>query len=181
MRGKFITIEGIDGSGKSTLCKELASRLPDDDYIFTYEPYLDATRDMLHDPEESLSRTDIFLQDRIEHCLDVISPALDDGKNVICDRYMLSTIAYQNEDVSWYMCEKPDLTLILCVDPGLASSQRTLRDPQSTDFDWVEYSKMHEIQNRMIESYYPGKKRLIHGLCKFTFDDVFREILFGEY
>jgi dTMP kinase len=177
MRGKLITIEGIDGCGKTTLCNSLRNRLPANDYLFTYEPYFNATRDRLHDPEEEQSRTDIFLQDRIEHCLDVISPALDRGQNVICDRYMLSTIAYQNEDVSWRMCEKPDLTLILRVHPPDATNQRALRDSQTTDFDWIEYSKMYEIQDRMIKATYPGLKVVIPGLIPDTEQLCYEEII----
>jgi|GEM_PF-3808996 len=177
MRGKLITIEGIDGCGKTTLCKSLADRLPANDYLFTYEPYLEATRDLLHDPEESLSRTDIFLQDRVEHCLDVITPALDQGQNVICDRYMLSTIAYQNEEISWYMCERPDLTIVLMVHPPDATAQCASREAQDTDFDWVEYGKMYEIQNRMQRATYPGLRVFIPGLLPDTEQLCYEEII----
>ncbi|MCW4023760.1 MAG: dTMP kinase [Candidatus Bathyarchaeota archaeon] len=102
-KGIFIVIEGLDGSGKTTQAKLLVEKLQKNyEVIFTTEPstgkigsfirssYLyDNTR--LPTEAEAL----LFSADRIEHCKAEIEPALNEGKVVVCDRYLYSTIAYQ--------------------------------------------------------------------------------------
>jgi dTMP kinase len=130
MKGFFITLEGIDGSGKSTLTRGLTQSLQDIglDVLATRAPggteIGQKIRDLilhghLHDIKSELF---LFLADRAEHVSTVIKPALAQGKIVICDRYNDSTIAYQSErglDMSkvGQLCAyatdhlEPDLTL----------------------------------------------------------------------
>lgn len=105
MRGYFLTFEGPDGSGKSTviarLKRELGTQMSQ--IAFTREPggtaISEKIRDLLLDPEYSLmtSRTEalLYAASRAQHVEEFIVPALNLGKIVISDRYLLSSMAYQ--------------------------------------------------------------------------------------
>ncbi len=100
----FITLEGSEGAGKSTLIRHLKKYFLDKniEFIFTKEPgateegaelrkiLLDKTIEI--DP---LSETFLLLADRLEHVRKIINPALEENKNVLSDRYLDSTYAYQ--------------------------------------------------------------------------------------
>lgn len=105
MSGKFITIEGCEGVGKSTLLKGLKEYFVENgiDAVFTREPggtpvaekirevILDADNAEMTDTAELL----LYAAARAQHTEEKIIPALNDGKIVICDRYSDSTLAYQ--------------------------------------------------------------------------------------
>jgi len=100
----FITLEGIEGSGKSTLISQLYARLRNQgrSVLCTREPGGSALGTQLRpllltegqklDPHAELF---LFLADRAQHLAEVIRPALAAGVWVLCDRYADSTIAYQ--------------------------------------------------------------------------------------
>tara|TARA_B100000575_G_scaffold110150_1_gene87715 strand:- start:298 stop:909 length:612 start_codon:yes stop_codon:yes gene_type:complete len=129
----FITLEGSEGSGKSTLIEHLKKYFLDNniEFIFTKEPgatkegkelrklLLDKTVEL--DP---LSETFLILADRLEHVRKIIDPALIENKNVLSDRYLDSTYAYQgagrkiNKDelekfIKPLNFPEPDLTIYL--------------------------------------------------------------------
>ena len=101
-RGRFIVFEGCDGSGKSTQARLLAASL---DARLTREPGDTPAgvriRSLLldHSPEgASLNiRTEALLMaaDRAQHVAEVIEPTLANGRDVVCDRYLASSVAYQ--------------------------------------------------------------------------------------
>lgn len=100
----FITLEGIEGSGKSTLIKNLNNYLLDldIDVLFTREPGATITgkniRNLLLSPNTDLSSEAellLIMADRVEHIKNIIEPNLNLNKLVISDRYIDSTIAYQ--------------------------------------------------------------------------------------
>ena len=103
--GKFIVFEGIDGSGKTTQINLVARSLEEQgrQVLCTREPggtRIGAMlRNLLLDPanKDLDHRTEAFLYaaDRSQHVTEVILPALEEGKIVICDRYLYSTVAYQ--------------------------------------------------------------------------------------
>ncbi|HZK49462.1 MAG TPA: dTMP kinase [Thermoleophilia bacterium] len=137
-RGVFITFEGLDGSGKSTQMDLLAGSLRAAGYevVTTREPggtpLGEAFRDILLDPGHSAmtARAEALLYSaaRAQLVETVIRPALDEGRIVLCDRYLDSSLAYQGygrglqvEDVLtlnvWATeCLFPDLTIVLMVD-----------------------------------------------------------------
>lgn len=102
-RGKLIVFEGTDGTGKSTQLQLLGDYLQNKGYsvLTTREPtegrygqqirslYMDRNR---YRREEEL---ELFLADRREHVEKLLVPALEQGKVILCDRYFLSTVAYQ--------------------------------------------------------------------------------------
>jgi dTMP kinase len=99
-RGRFLVLEGIDGSGKSTQARALAEAVG---ALLTHEPGAtpvgQSLRRILLDPDEPAlaPRTEALLMaaDRAEHVAAVVEPALDSGTWVVSDRYSGSTIAYQ--------------------------------------------------------------------------------------
>jgi len=100
----FITFEGIDGSGKSTQLRMLASelRLRGREVVATREPggtpLGGRLRDLLLDAEEQvdpLAELLIFAADRAQHVRGLVRPALDSGHVVLSDRYADATVAYQ--------------------------------------------------------------------------------------
>lgn len=112
VRGKFFAIEGADGSGKSSAIGPICKKLQDDGYKIhqTGEPtQLDSgklLRQRLANKKQFYATVDervaegyedakYFFADRVNHNNLIIKPKLDDGYNVISDRYYLSTLAYQ--------------------------------------------------------------------------------------
>ena len=134
--GVFITLEGPDGSGKSSLLPRLAAALRDAgcDVVATREPgstpFGELVRRMVLDPEPPIDRTGradalLFAASRAQHVDEVIRPALARGAVVVCDRYADSSLAYQGAGSGVPMDELravqhfatgglvPDLTILL--------------------------------------------------------------------
>ena len=129
----FITLEGCEGVGKSTLIEHLKKYFLNNniDFIFTKEPGAtkegQALRKILLDKSielDPISETFLLLADRIEHVRKIINPALEKNKNVLSDRYLDSTYAYQgagrkvNKDkldqlIKPLKFPEPDLTIYL--------------------------------------------------------------------
>lgn len=97
----FIAIDGPDGTGKTMLSKLLVKKLNEKNLnaTFTFEPTNSPTgtkiRDIIKTNGSSKAVLDLFLKDREEHIENVICPALKEGKIIVCDRYKLSTVCYQ--------------------------------------------------------------------------------------
>jgi dTMP kinase len=142
MRGRFIVVEGIDGSGKSTMAARLARELARRGrrVVRTREPggtpLGEEIRKVLLDAKNSemVAMTELFLYmaSRAQLVDQVIRPALAHGAVVLCDRYYYSTAAYQGAagrvgvgtviDVAEKIArfEKPDLVALLDVAPATA-------------------------------------------------------------
>jgi dTMP kinase len=96
----FITFEGIDGSGKTTQLRRVAALL--DNPLVTKEPggtpTADRIRAVLLDQSsklDPLAEVLLFAASRHQHVTEVIRPALESGRTVLCDRYTDSTLAFQ--------------------------------------------------------------------------------------
>ena len=105
VRGKFITFEGCNGCGKSTQLRLLSKYLTENSipHIFTREPgggkISEAIREILLNGK-NMEMTDecealLYAASRVQHLSDRVEPALSEGKLVICDRYVDSSLAYQ--------------------------------------------------------------------------------------
>lgn len=138
-RGKFITFEGLDGTGKSTQLRKLASslRAAGHSVVETREPGGTATgekiRRILLDSKTvdlgSGTEMALMFASRAQHLSEVIEPALADGKIVLCDRFTDSTEAYQGHgrklgskvvlELHRLLChgQQPDLTILLDSSP----------------------------------------------------------------
>ena len=104
MRGKFITFEGADGSGKTTQIEKIKKYLEQkgERCLLTREPggsdLGNKIREILlhYDGEiDSLAELLLYMADRAQHAKKIILPALNDGITVLCDRYTDSSVAYQ--------------------------------------------------------------------------------------
>jgi len=132
--GKFVVIEGLDGSGQTTQVKLLGNFFIEKGYevVLTKEPTLASSagkeiRDALDKKVEAepLKLQELFTLDRKEHLERLIEPALKEGKIVISDRYFFSTFAFgaaDGLDLEWLIGLNndfllPDLTFILQVSP----------------------------------------------------------------
>ncbi len=104
--GKLVVFEGLDGSGKSTLAREVAQQLREkgETVIFTQEPTRGEWGEKIREhltrktPLSPQAYAELFWRDRREHAEKTLVPALLQGKTVICDRYYLSTLAYQGSE-----------------------------------------------------------------------------------
>lgn len=96
----LITLEGIDGSGKSTLHLALKVLLADLDPVFTREPGAtwvgESVRRAIAEQIDPVTEATLFVADHAAHIAKIIRPALADGKLVISDRYSDSRYAYQS-------------------------------------------------------------------------------------
>jgi dTMP kinase len=105
VKGLFITLEGPDGSGKTTQIAKVAEYLAQQkiDFIQTREPggtrISDKIRGLILDPEhqemDDLTEVLLYAASRAQHVHEKIMPALEQGKVVLCDRFVDASIAYQ--------------------------------------------------------------------------------------
>jgi len=151
MTGKFISLEGVEGCGKSVQSKLLVQHLSECGLpaILTREPggtvIGEKIREILLDPvHTSMSSTTellLYIASRVQHLHEVILPALDAGTLVICDRYTDATRAYQGygRGLGLELIERlvqeagirePDITLLLDipVEIGLSRARRYTSD-----------------------------------------------------
>lgn len=101
----FITFEGNDGSGKTTVSKAVYERLLEEGYnvIYTREPggigISEKIRDIILDPKNTMmdKKTEalLYAASRRQHLVEKIIPALNENKIVLCDRFIGSSLAYQ--------------------------------------------------------------------------------------
>ena len=149
-RGRFITLEGGEGCGKSTQAARLVAALSAEgiDALLVREPggtWLSEQIRMLIKDQVSDAPCDraellLFLAARAQLVRNVIRPALDGGKWVVCDRFSDSTMAYQGYGrglpldfiaaANDFACDglKPDLTLLLDVSPETARLRMAKRE-----------------------------------------------------
>ncbi|HRH44258.1 MAG TPA: dTMP kinase [Pyrinomonadaceae bacterium] len=158
MRGKFITLEGIDGSGKSTQLRLLADDLRFRGYnVLTTQqpggtPLGRRLREAFLETDENvapMAELLLFAADRAQHVEFLIKPALQEGKIVLSDRYADATVAYQGAGRGFSPTTikqvvklatdglKPDLTLFFDLPVGLALQRTNKRD------------EMGELKNRL--------------------------------
>jgi dTMP kinase len=173
LRGKFITFEGIDGSGKSTQLRMLASelRLRGFDVLTTCEPggtpLGRRLRETFLETEETvapLAELLLFAADRAQHVNFLIKPALENGKIVVSDRYADATAAYQGagrgfdkETIKQVIRLatgglKPDLTLFFDLPVAVAVSRTTSRSNDGEKKNRMD-SETFEFYERVRASY----------------------------
>jgi len=138
-KGLFITFEGADGCGKSTQARYLKERLEADgfDVILSREPggcpISEKIREIILDNDNSdildITEAYLYASARAQHVHEVIKPALEQGKIVLCDRFIHSSIAYQGygrmlgkervSEINKHAIADcmPDVTLFMMFDP----------------------------------------------------------------
>lgn len=141
-KGLFVSFEGTEGVGKSTLIQAIAEDLKRKGvpYILTREPggsrLAEKIRELvLHEDMNPWTEVLLYEAARADHVGKTIMPALDKGQIVLCDRYTDSSLAYQSHarGLSWKWVNwlndlatqglRPDLTVFLDVDPAIGLSR----------------------------------------------------------
>ncbi len=169
-RGVFISIEGPDGSGKSTQIENIKKFFENKnmEIIFTREPGGTAIgeriRDIILDNNckemDYMTEAMLYAAARAQHVSQVIKPALEEGKIVICDRFVDSSIAYQgygrklgesvsvinNYAVREYM---PDVTFLMKIDPTIGKHR--IREDQQDRLESEEETFHKEVFNGYLE------------------------------
>ena len=196
-KGKFITFEGCDGSGKSTQLKMLSDYLSKNDipHIFTREPgggkISEAIREILLNGKNS-EMTDecealLYSASRVQHLHDRVQPALDKGELVVCDRYVDSSFAYQAyarglgvdfiEKINAYAIENysPDVTIFIDLSP----KEAFLRKHGADENDRLEQAGMsfHEKVYEGYKALAETKERIVTVNGRQTPDEVFADVL----
>jgi len=133
MKGTFVCIEGLDGCGKTTQAKLLVEKLQRSyNAMYTAEPSDSKIGDFIRKSilygekrSTSLAEALLFAADRVEHVENEVLPALRQGKLVISDRYVYSSLAYQGaaglslewiQNINQYAL-RPELAIFIDVDP----------------------------------------------------------------
>ena len=183
MNNLFITFEGGDGSGKSTQVNLLKDYLENLNFetIKTREPggtpSAEILRDLLTTGEVEkwtpMSEALLMWASRYEHLIQVIEPALNSGKNVICDRFYDSTYAYQGvaHNLGIDKMEKlkkiiigdiePDITFVLDIDPKVGLKRSLDRSNQENRFESYNIDFHNKIRSAFLEIAKKNKNRCV--------------------
>lgn len=172
----FVVIDGPDGSGKTTLAKQLTDRLNQEgtSAIYTCEPTFSSEagqrlRNMMHTGEigDVYQFADLFVEDRKTHIADLIEPMLAKGKTVICDRYKYSALAYQQlqgVDAAYLVeinkpCLVPDIIFILIPqNPDILLERIKLRGITRDIFEKIEFLSNTLELYRRLPDYFPDER-----------------------
>ncbi|MEM3346204.1 MAG: dTMP kinase [Desulfurococcaceae archaeon] len=165
-KGLFIVLEGIDGSGKTTIAKALIQELEKRGYrtLYTFEPTDSDIVNIIKNKYGSLRDPFIdalaFALDRLIHIKTKIKPALENGFIVLADRYFYSSVAYQSASgapIEWVFevnrwAIKPDIAVYLDVDPKIALQRKTGSFTRFPEFEELGFlSKVREIYLTMVK------------------------------
>ncbi len=208
-RGLFITLEGLDGSGKTTQIRRLAGwlkkRFPGEDPIVTRQPGGTETGDRIRalvlDSRSShlapMTEMALMFADRAQAIAEIVQPAIDQGRVVVCDRFTDSTEAYQGggrqlgsepvRELHRLLCSnlQPDLTLLLLPPLEVSLERARRRNQRTADQDGADEGRFEQEQDafyrRVWEKYReiavrePGRVVLIEG--DLSLDEVHEKIV----
>lgn len=162
MKGLFITFEGNDGSGKSSVIEAIKEELSKRGYdtMYSREPggskIAEKIREVILDVDnlgmDAKTESLLYAASRREHIVKTILPALSEGKIILCDRFLDSSLAYQGfarkigidevYKMNEYATEGllPDLTILVCVKPEIGLARIT--NNHRSELDRLELEKM---------------------------------------
>ena len=194
-RGYFITFEGGDGSGKSTQIALLRDWLMQAGYdvILTREPggtqISEKIRELILDPDNKemadMTEALLYAAARAQLVSQMIKPALEEGKVVICDRFVDSSIAYQAYGrglgdavgvINTYAVDgcMPDLTILLRLDPEKGS--RRIADREHDRIEQAPDAFHRKVYEGYLELEKNYPERIIGVDASGTIDDIAEEI-----
>lgn len=158
--GKYVVLEGIDTTGKSTQIALLRGQYKN--AIFTKEPsggdFGTMIRNLaLHSNLDNLTQTMLFLADRANHTERVIAPNINAGRLVISDRSLISGVAYCDSlsfdlalQVNRAVSKTPDLAVILETNEAILRSRLSKKENDNIESRGLEY--LLEVQKRIIKT-----------------------------
>lgn len=165
-KGKFIVFEGTDGSGKSTQLRLLSQYFKEKgvECYITREPTDSPFGALIHDCLIGRVETNeytiaaMFAADRLDHVFGVIKKKLEEGITVLCDRYYLSSFAYNGGfvDTEWVISLngqaiqelKPDLTIFIDLSPE-ESMERVAKRGETDRYETLE--RQRKIRDKYFE------------------------------
>ncbi len=187
-----MTFEGADGSGKSTQAELLRAALAAEgrDVVLTREPggteLGEAVRGLVLDGPEmgAWAEAALFAASRAEHVHEVVRPALEQGADVVCDRYVDSSLAYQgiarglgvdavlqlNLAVTGGLL--PDVTFLLLLDPGVATARHV--EPDRLEREGTELQAKVDAAYRELATRFG--ERIVTVDAARTPDEIAREV-----
>ena len=197
-KGKFIVIEGIDGSGKSSVAKALAQKLTEKQALLGQPPCLYEREPYDSDPAGRLVRASLSKElvvepetmaylnvaSRIEH-IKHLQPLLESGHSIVCDRFYPSNMAYNQTkllslediyDLNRVCLDmlRPDLILFLDVSVAVSKSRRQ-KDEARAEAELYEKDEIQNaVRNRFISvlNFLKDKEKIIHINAEGAFDEV---------
>ena len=186
--GLFITIEGPEGSGKTTVAKKVVEQLETEGYkvLYTREPggvgIAEKIRDIILDVNNTnldpRSEALLYAASRRQHLIEKVVPALNQGYIVICDRFVDSSLAYQGHarglgideiyNVNLFAIDTmfPDMTILLNIDPevGLARIMANRQDEVNRlDLEGMNFHKLVHEGYEIIKEKYAERFTLVDG------------------
>jgi len=201
--GYFITIEGPEGSGKTTVAKKVVEKLNAEgiDAIYTREPggvgIAEKIRDIILDVNntnlDKRSEALLYAASRRQHLIEKVIPALNEGKVVICDRFVDSSLAYQGYAreigidevyaINMFAIDgkMPDLTILLDIDPQVGLD-RVMNNRQEEinrlDLEGIAFHKKVHKGYEIIKEKYKERFTLVNGnnSKEQVFDDVYNVV-----
>lgn len=195
----FITFEGGEGSGKSTIIKLIYEQLIKDNFkvVLTREPggtkisedIRNVILDKANTKMDSVTEALLYAASRRQHLKELIWPSLKEGKIVICDRYLDSSLAYQGYargigkdlilNINKFATDDtyPDITFLFDIKPelGLARiNKNNQREVNRLDLEKIDFhNKVREGFLKLSEEY---KDRFIVIDASKSIDEVFNEV-----
>lgn len=177
-KGLFITIEGPDGSGKSTQIQYMKAFFDSHglECLFTREPggtpIGEKLRNIILDKENvemcDMTEALLYAASRAQHVEELIKPALDAGKIVVCDRFIDSSIAYQGYGrslgdsvrvINEYAINgcMPDVTFLMALDPSIGKSRIRVDAQDRLELEKIEFHQRVFAGYKEIARQYPGR------------------------
>ena len=195
MQGYFITLEGPDGSGKSTIMKLLGEYFQEKgiDFIMTREPggtpIGEEIRKIILDDENTDMGPEtealLYAASRGQHVQEKIIPALELGKVVLCERFILSSLAYQGvgrnlgiekvKMINDFAIKglRPDLTLFFHVDPVITLDRKTGEGGDRLEKEGYKFHKEVYDGYMKLLNMYPENIQIIDA--KNSIEEVFNQ------
>lgn len=184
----FITIEGPEGSGKTTVAKKIVEQLTNEGYkvLYTREPggvgIAEKIRDIILDVNNTnldpRSEALLYAASRRQHLVEKVIPALNQGYIVICDRFIDSSLAYQGYareigideiyDINMFAINNtwPDITILLDVEPEVGL-QRIMANRQDEvnrlDLEGLNFHNKVHKGYQIIKEKYADRITLVDG------------------
>ena len=180
MRGVLVTVEGVEGSGKTTQCVRLAEHLrrSQRQVVHTSEPdgtplgiAIRSLFELEGSPPTSLTQTFLFMAARQQHVAEIIRPALARGAVVLSDRYTDATVAYQGYGLGMDLQTirdlnalatgglLPDLTLVLDIEP--AAGMRRIGGRRLDAFERMDLAFHQRVREGYLEMARAEKNRVV--------------------
>ena len=196
----FITIEGPEGSGKTSVANKICETLEQEGYqiIHTREPggtpIAEQIREVILNKENTAldprSEALLYAASRRQHLVEKVWPALKEGKIVICDRYLDSSLAYQGGarglgidnilNINSFATENtfPDLTLLFDIEPskGLERiAKNKNREVNRLDLEKIDFH--NKVRNTFLELAKRYSDRYVIIDASKSFDEVYNDAL----